>query len=180
MLSLRRLAFLGRKIPRASLEGLYGGKGIVFGDKVAKEWESKTRRMWKPNVQWGRLHSRLLGETLRIRVTAHLLRTVDKHGGLDNYLLRTRNDKIASTFGVTLKERLTDVLKERNLTPLEYLKQQESGIPRIHYEVAAQEAEPTEAVDLALAEPAAAPVDVPLQAPDNPFARDLEASQRKS
>ncbi|KAJ1658099.1 hypothetical protein IWQ61_002611 [Dispira simplex] len=115
MLSIRKFAHLGRSVPKASLKGLYGGKQVHFGNKVS-EWDSRTRRKWKPNVQWAHLHSRVLNQSFRIKVTTSILRTVDKKGGLDNYLLYTKNKNIASQFGVDLKNRLRAVLKERGLT----------------------------------------------------------------
>ncbi|KAJ1956285.1 hypothetical protein IWQ62_005336 [Dispira parvispora] len=115
MLSIRKFAHLGRSVPKASLKGLYGGRQVQFGNKVS-EWDDRTRRTWKPNVQWARLHSRLLNKSFRIKVTTRILRTVDKKGGLDNYLLYTKNKNIASEFGVDLKNRLKAVLKERGLT----------------------------------------------------------------
>jgi large subunit ribosomal protein L28 len=46
-----------------------------------------TRRMWKPNLQYKRLYVPELGETVRVRVTAKEIKTIDKIG-LNEFLKR--------------------------------------------------------------------------------------------
>jgi large subunit ribosomal protein L28 len=67
-----------------------------------------------PNVQSKKLQSELLGETLKVRVTTRALRCIDRAGGLDNYLLTTRNTSIASLFGTDLKRRVASRYEEVN------------------------------------------------------------------
>lgn len=67
--------------------GLYGLQKIRSGNIVSSKNEIKTRRVWKPNVHHRRLWSMLLNRYLRLRITTRVMRTVDKCGGLDNYLL---------------------------------------------------------------------------------------------
>lgn len=40
-------------------------------------------RRWNPNVQTKKFYSPLLDETLKVQVTAHALRCIDKAGGFD-------------------------------------------------------------------------------------------------
>lgn len=67
--------------------GLYGLQKIRYGNQVSSRNEIKTRRYWRPNVQSKRLWSDSLRKFVKTRVTARVLRTVEKCGGLDNYLL---------------------------------------------------------------------------------------------
>ncbi|KAK3386758.1 hypothetical protein B0H63DRAFT_391543 [Podospora didyma] len=67
--------------------GLYGGQRIRFGNNVSKQNEIKTRRNWRPNVHHKRLWSVSLRTFVRTRLTTRVLRTIDKVGGLDAYLL---------------------------------------------------------------------------------------------
>lgn len=62
-----------------------------------------TRRVWLPNVQWKRLYSDALGKFVRVKVTTHVLRCIDKAGGLDNYLLRTKAEDLDSELGEVLR-----------------------------------------------------------------------------
>ncbi|KAL8722434.1 MAG: hypothetical protein Q9181_007491, partial [Wetmoreana brouardii] len=49
--------------------------------------EIKTRRKWVPNIHKKRLWSEAMGKYVRVKVQARVLRTIDKVGGLDEYLL---------------------------------------------------------------------------------------------
>lgn len=72
---------------RKSNFGLYGEARVRFGNNVSERNEIKTRRRWYPNVQRKRLWSVSLNRFVRTRVTTRVLRTIDKVGGLDEYLL---------------------------------------------------------------------------------------------
>ncbi|KAJ5179788.1 54S ribosomal protein L24 [Penicillium capsulatum] len=75
--------------------GLYGGAMIRFGNKISDgRNEGKTRRSWKPNVRRKKLWSDALGEHLFIKVTRRALRTIQKEGGLDKYLISDRPARI--------------------------------------------------------------------------------------
>ncbi|KAH8697679.1 ribosomal L28 family-domain-containing protein [Talaromyces proteolyticus] len=75
--------------------GLYGGVSIDFGNKISKgKNKGKTRRSWKPNVRWKKLHSDALDEDVFIKVTRKALRTIRKCNGLDNYLLSDKPARI--------------------------------------------------------------------------------------
>ncbi|OBZ76218.1 54S ribosomal protein L24, mitochondrial [Grifola frondosa] len=75
---------------RAQL-GLFHGKMKRSGNNVPFS-KQKTRRTWMPNIHSKRLFSDSLQEFVQLKVTARALRTVKKHGGLDNYLLKTKPD----------------------------------------------------------------------------------------
>ena len=97
--------------------GLYGGTCIQFGSTVSENFEIKNRRRWKPNVRTKRLWSDALGRFLRIRVTARALRTIDKVGGLDEYLLGEKPARVKELGmgGWLLRWRVmqTDKVRER-------------------------------------------------------------------
>mmetsp|Transcript_2901 Transcript_2901/g.7149 ORF Transcript_2901/g.7149 Transcript_2901/m.7149 type:complete len:165 (+) Transcript_2901:27-521(+) len=96
------MAMTERAYPGRAQRALYGGKKINFGNNVPK-WEHRTRRRWNPNVQTKKLWSDCFDTMLRLRVTTYVLKTVDKVGGLDNYLAHTPDHKLASKLGVRLK-----------------------------------------------------------------------------
>ncbi|KAK4507143.1 hypothetical protein PRZ48_000877 [Zasmidium cellare] len=72
---------------RQSRLGLYGGQRIQFGNNVSGKFETKTRRSWHPNILTRRLFSKALNRHVQVRVSTRVLRTIDKLGGLDEYLL---------------------------------------------------------------------------------------------
>ena len=59
----------------------------MFGNNVSKKNEIKTRRRFNLNIQHKKLYSKGLNRRIRVRLTAKVLRTIDKVGGLDEYLL---------------------------------------------------------------------------------------------
>ncbi|KAL8783466.1 MAG: hypothetical protein Q9213_004603 [Squamulea squamosa] len=67
--------------------GLYGNVKPQYGNKVSERNEIKTRRKWEPNIHDKRLWSVALQKYVQVRVQARVLRTIDKVGGLDEYLL---------------------------------------------------------------------------------------------
>jgi large subunit ribosomal protein L28 len=73
-----------------SRRGLYDGADVRFGNNVPFSMK-KTRRRWNPNVQYKKLYSEVLDEMIKFHVTASALRSIDKYGGLDNYLLKSPN-----------------------------------------------------------------------------------------
>ncbi|KAK2627527.1 hypothetical protein QTJ16_003493 [Diplocarpon rosae] len=97
--------------------GLYGTQKIRFGNTVSEKNEIKTRRYWRPNVQSKRLWSDALQGYIRLRITTRVLRTVDKVGGLDEYLLGEKPGRLKELGmgGWKLRWRImqTDRVKER-------------------------------------------------------------------
>jgi large subunit ribosomal protein L28 len=69
------------------------GVGVATGNNVSHA-VNRTRRRFVPNLQTTRLLSDSLGEQVRLRVTSSALRTIDKKGGLDAFLLGTPNRKL--------------------------------------------------------------------------------------
>ena len=62
------------------------GKGVMAGNNVSHA-HNKTKRRFLPNLRRQRLYSETLGESIRLRITAHAVRTVEHRGGLDGFLL---------------------------------------------------------------------------------------------
>ena len=64
------------------------GKGRLVGNNVSHA-NNKTKRTFLPNLQNVTLISDTLGESIRLRVSTHGLRSVEHVGGLDNWLKKT-------------------------------------------------------------------------------------------
>ena len=70
------------------------GKAVLTGNNVSHA-HNKTRRRYLPNLQHVSLLSDVLGQSLRLRVTAHAIRTVEKRGGIDAFLLKAKDDTLS-------------------------------------------------------------------------------------
>ena len=70
------------------------GKGRQVGHNVSHA-NNKTKRTFLPNLQNVTLISDALGRSVRLRVSMNGLRSVEHVGGLDNWLLKTSDDKLS-------------------------------------------------------------------------------------
>lgn len=71
------------------------GKGRMTGHNVSHA-NNKTKRVFLPNLQNVTLLSEKLDRSFKFRVSTHGLRSVEHNGGLDNWLLKTRDDKLSA------------------------------------------------------------------------------------
>ena len=69
------------------------GKDVQFGHNVSHSMRATNRR-FNVNIQKVTLHSETLGRDIAMRVAARTLRTVQKKGGLDGFLLGTADAKL--------------------------------------------------------------------------------------
>ena len=70
------------------------GKGALVGHKVSHS-NRKTKRRFLPNLLNVTLMSESLGRSVRLRVSANALKTVDHRGGLDAFLLRAKDAELS-------------------------------------------------------------------------------------
>ncbi|MBS3929574.1 MAG: 50S ribosomal protein L28 [Sphingomonadales bacterium] len=70
------------------------GKGRQVGHNVSHA-NNKTKRVFLPNLQNVTLMSEGLDRSFKFRVSTQGLRSVEHVGGLDNWLLKTADDKLS-------------------------------------------------------------------------------------
>ena len=80
------------------------GKGRQIGHNVSHA-NNKTKRVFLPNLQNVTLISEKLDRSFKFRVSTAGLRSVEHNGGLDNWLLKTSDDKL-STRALKVKREL--------------------------------------------------------------------------
>jgi large subunit ribosomal protein L28 len=85
------------------------GKGVQTGNNVSHA-NNKTRRRFLPNLRHVSLISDALGETVRLRISANALRSVEHRGGLDAFLLKASDDELSEN-AQGLKRRLRKKLE---------------------------------------------------------------------
>ncbi|KAK7262358.1 hypothetical protein RJT34_29927 [Clitoria ternatea] len=109
---------LEKCIPRSKVvmgrakRGLFAGRHIQFGNTISEDGGNKSRRTWKPNVQEKRLFSYILDRPIRVKVTTHALRCIDKAGGIDEYLLKTPYHKMDTELGLFWKAKIEKLYEE--------------------------------------------------------------------
>lgn len=72
------------------------GKKLTSGHKVSHS-QVKTKRTFKPNLNNVSFYSDALKASLKFRVAASTVRTIDKNGGIDSFLLGESNRKLTET-----------------------------------------------------------------------------------
>ena len=77
------------------------GKAVLVGNKVSHS-NRKTKTRFLPNLCNVTLISEALGRSVRLRVTAHALRSVEHRGGLDAFLVKASATELSSG-ALTLK-----------------------------------------------------------------------------
>ncbi|XP_057799631.1 54S ribosomal protein L24, mitochondrial [Salvia miltiorrhiza] len=92
--------------------GIFAGRHIQFGNRVSEKGGNKTKRSWKPNVQEKRLFSYILDRQIRVKVTTHALRCIDKAGGIDEYLLKTPYHKMDTEMGLFWKTKIEKMYQD--------------------------------------------------------------------
>jgi large subunit ribosomal protein L28 len=70
------------------------GKGPLVGHNVSHA-NNKTKRVFRPNLQVISLASEALGQTYKLKISMSALRTVDRSGGLDAFLLKAKDDVLS-------------------------------------------------------------------------------------
>ena len=82
------------------------GKAVQSGNKVSHS-NRKTRTRFLPNLCRVTLISDALGRSVRLRVAAAALRSVEHRGGLDNFLVK-QSDADLSSDAVALKREIVE------------------------------------------------------------------------
>ena len=87
------------------------GKGTQVGNLVSHA-NNKTKRIYRPNLQTVALVSELLGNSYKLKVAMNTLRSVDKVGGLDPYILKAK-DGVLSPKALRLKRAIAKKAAEK-------------------------------------------------------------------
>ena len=72
------------------------GKKPMSGNNVSHA-NNRTKRRFIPNLQNVKLYSGALQKYINLNITIRTMKTVEKNGGLDSYLIKTSNKNLADT-----------------------------------------------------------------------------------
>ncbi|KAI9191911.1 hypothetical protein LWI28_015357 [Acer negundo] len=97
------MAFRGREMMKKLAKKVGGESNLAPGVK---------ERFWKPNVQDKRLFSYILDRHIKVKVTTHALRCIDKAGGIDEYMLKTPFHKMDTEMGLSWKTKIEKLYAE--------------------------------------------------------------------
>lgn len=84
------------------------GKGVMVGNKVSHAL-NRTRRRFLPNLLNVSLLSDALGRSVKLRISANALRSVEHRGGIDAFLLKAADDELSPN-ALKLKHEVREAL----------------------------------------------------------------------
>ena len=70
------------------------GKGAQVGHRVSHS-NIKTKRRFLANLVNVTMMSDALGRSVKLRISTNALKTVDRRGGLDAFLLKAKNEELS-------------------------------------------------------------------------------------
>jgi large subunit ribosomal protein L28 len=79
------------------------GKGVMTGNSVSHAL-NRTRRRFLPNLVDVSLISEALERTVKLRISARALRSVEHRGGLDAFLIKQDDDLLSDNARALKKE----------------------------------------------------------------------------
>lgn len=68
---------------------------LPMSGQLRSHAENKTKRVFRPNLCNVTLISDVLNRKVRLKVSAHALKTVEHRGGLDAFLLKAKTDDLS-------------------------------------------------------------------------------------
>jgi large subunit ribosomal protein L28 len=83
---------------------------LPLSGQLRSHAENKTKRKFRPNLCDVTLMSDALGRKVRLRVSAHALKSVEHRGGLDAFLLKARDEELSERC-LKLKRELQKAVK---------------------------------------------------------------------
>lgn len=79
------------------------GKGVMTGNNVSHAL-NRTRRRFLPNLCKVTLISEVLDRSIKLKVAASALRTVEHRGGLDAFLLKAKDEGLSDRVRLLKRE----------------------------------------------------------------------------
>ena len=70
------------------------GKGTQVGHNVSHA-NNKTKKIYRPNLQVVALASEILGNSYKLKISMNALRSVDRNGGLDPFILKCKDNTLS-------------------------------------------------------------------------------------
>lgn len=79
------------------------GVAVQYGNNVSHS-QRKTRRRFEPNIKSVVYTSEITGQKYRLKIIARAMRTVEKNGGFDAFILKAKNTLMSDNVKRVKKE----------------------------------------------------------------------------
>ena len=88
------------------------GKNVMSGNNVSHA-KNKTKRKFLPNLQNVKFFSKTLDKSISLKVSVRALKSVEKNGGLDDYLTKKSN-RVLAPEAIALKKLILKNIKNES------------------------------------------------------------------
>jgi len=96
--------------------------GVMSGNNVSHS-KRRTKRKFRPNLKEISFKSDTLGVNVNLKVTASTLRTVNKYGNIDNFLVNYRFKKLTESARKLRRQIIKKLTKENRLEEVKIVKE---------------------------------------------------------
>lgn len=97
------------------------GVGVMSGNNVPKS-RKRTKRDFLPNLKETALTSDALGVDIALKITADVLRTINKYGGLDAFIMNYKSAKLTDGAKKLKKKIKKSLIKNGELENIKVVK----------------------------------------------------------
>ncbi len=101
--------------------------GVMSGNKVSHS-NRKTRRRFLPNLKTLSFKSETLGADISLKIAASTLRTVNKFGNIDNFLVNYRYSKLTESAQKLRRQIKKKLIKSGTLSEVQTVKEKKAPI----------------------------------------------------
>lgn len=101
--------------------------GVMSGNKVSHS-NRKTRRRFLPNLKTLSFKSDALGAELSLKIAASTLRTVNKFGNIDNFLVNYRYTKLTEAAQKLRRQIKKKLVKSGKLSEVQAVKEKKAPV----------------------------------------------------
>lgn len=104
--------------------------GVMSGNKVSHS-NRKTRRRFLPNLKTLSFKSDVLGADLSLKVATSTLRTVNKFGNIDNFLVNYRYSKLTESAQKLRRQIKKKLIKSGKLSEVQVVKEKKVPVAKV-------------------------------------------------
>ncbi len=105
------------------------GVGVMSGNKVSHS-NRKTRRRFLPNLRNISFKSDALGVNLNLKIATSTLRTINKYGNIDNFLVNCRNAKLTESAQKLRRQIKKKLIKLGKLEEVKIVKEKKAVVKK--------------------------------------------------
>ncbi len=103
--------------------------GVMSGNKVSHS-NRKTRRRFLPNLKEVSLKSEVMGGDIKLKIAASTLRTINKYGNIDNFLVNCRNAKLTESAQKLRRQIKKKLIKLGKLEEVKIVKEKKAVVKK--------------------------------------------------